>query len=291
MFLYFWQKLLPMDIDQLRFIASQVRRDIIRQTAMARSGHPGGALGATDILVALYFEIMRINPPHFSMEADGEDVFYLSNGHLSALWYSVLARRGYFPVSELSTFRQINSRLQGHPSPAEGLPGIRVASGSLGQGLSVAIGHALAKKLKQDNTFVYVMMGDGELQEGQIWEAAMFAGSKQVDNIIGIVDYNKKQIDGSIDEVVSLGNLRAKWEAFDWKVYECNGNQMQEVVQTLYEARSACLQKQPVVILMHTIMGYGVDFMENNHHWHGVPPSPEQAQQALAQLPETLGDF
>lgn len=280
-----------MEIDQLIKIATQVRRDIIRQIAIARSGHPGGALGAADIITVLYFHTMQINPPHFSMEGHNEDVFYLSNGHLSALWYSVLARRGYFPPSELYTFRQLNSRLQGHPSPVEGLPGIRVASGSLGQGLSVAIGHALAKKLNCDKTLVYVMMGDGEIQEGQIWEAALYAGSKQVDNLIAIVDYNKKQIDGNIDDVLSLGNLKAKFEAFGWLVLECNGNNIEEIIKSFDKAKSMCFKKKPTIILMHTIMGCGVDFMENDHHWHGVPPNEEEALKALSQLEETLGDF
>lgn len=280
-----------MEIQQLEKIASQIRRDIIRQVHAVSSGHPGGSLGAADILTALYFEIMHIQPPHFTMDGRGEDVFYLSNGHLSPLWYSVLARRGYFPVSELKTFRRLNSRLQGHPTPAEHLEGVRAASGSLGQGLSFALGHALAKKLQGDKNYVYVLTGDGELQEGQIWEAAMYAGSKHVDNIIAMVDYNGQQIDGRVEEVMSLGNLRAKWESFGWKVLEANGNNMTEVVSILHEAKASCGKQQPVVVLMHTVMGKGVDFMEGTHKWHGVAPNDNEKDLALSQLEETLGDY
>jgi transketolase len=280
-----------MKIEELESIASQVRRDIIRQVHAVASGHPGGSLGATDILVALYFEVMTVNAPHFDMEGNGEDVFYLSNGHISPLWYSILARKGYFPASELITFRKIDSRLQGHPTPAEHLEGIRAASGSLGQGLSFAVGHACAKKLKNDPNFIYVMMGDGELQEGQIWEAAMFAGSKKVDNIIAMVDLNGQQIDGPTDKVMPLGNLRQKWEAFGWDVLEANGNNMKDVVSILLEAKSKLNNEKPVVILMKTVMGKGVDFMEGTHKWHGVSPNDEEKDRALAQLEETIGDY
>jgi len=280
-----------MDIQELEKTASQVRRDIIRQVHAVASGHPGGSLGATEIMTALYFKIMNIKPPHFTMDGDGEDVFYLSNGHISPLWYSVLSRRGYFPVSELSTFRKLNSRLQGHPTPAEHLEGIRAASGSLGQGLSFAVGHAVAKKLKGDPHLVYVLTGDGELQEGQIWEAAMYAAANKVDNIIAIVDYNRQQIDGPVEEVLSLGNLKAKWEAFGWEVLEEEGNHMQKVVNILTTAKSRCGQGKPVVILMKTEMGHGVDFMAGTHQWHGVAPNDEQKERALEQLPETLGDY
>lgn len=278
-------------MGELKKIATQVRRDIIRMVHTAKSGHPGGSLGAADILVALYFKVMNINPCNFTMEGENEDIFYLSNGHLSPLWYSVLARKGYFPIEELATFRQINSRLQGHPDTADGLPGIRIASGSLGQGLSAAIGHALAKKLSGDESFVYVLTGDGELQEGQIWEAAMYAGSKNVDNLIAIVDYNHKQIDGDIDDVMPLGNLKAKWEAFDWQVIEANGNDMREVTDALEKAKKMTVNSKPTVILMNTIMGYGVDFMMHTHKWHGVAPNDEQAEKALMQLEETIGDY
>jgi transketolase len=285
------KKKTKMDIQELQNIASQVRRDIIRQVHAVSSGHPGGSLGAADIVTALYFETMNIKPESFSMEGKGEDVFYLSNGHISPLWYSVLARRGYFHVNELNTFRKINSRLQGHPTPAEHLEGIRAASGSLGQGLSIAIGNALGKKLSSDTGLVYVLMGDGELQEGQVWEAAMYAGSKKTDNIIAMIDWNGQQIDGPTDKVMSLGNLRMKWEAFGWKVLEANGNNMSEVVNILKTARSLCGQSQPVMILMKTVMGFGVDFMMGTHKWHGVAPNDEEKEQALAQLQETLGDY
>lgn len=278
-------------MKELEKIATQVRRDIIRQVHAVASGHPGGSLGAADLLTALYFEAMEIDPKNFSMEAVGEDVFYLSNGHISPAWYSVLARRGYFPIEELASFRKINSRLQGHPTPAEHLEGIRAASGSLGQGLSFAIGHALAKKLNQDKKLVYVLMGDGELQEGQIWEAAMYAGSKKVDNIIGIVDYNGKQIDGPISEVLCLGDLALKWKSFGWEVLETDGNNMSELVSTLRKAKELCYNSKPIVILMKTEMGNGVDFMMGTHKWHGSAPNDEQRDMALSQLEETLGDY
>ncbi len=278
-------------ISELKKIAAQVRRDILRMVYRAQSGHPGGPLGCADLLTALYFKVLHHRPHPFSMDGDGEDLFFLSNGHLSAGWYSVLARSGYFDPDELNTFRQINSRLQGHPATEEGLPGIRIASGSLGQGLSVACGAALNKRLRSDHTLVYCLMGDGEQQEGQIWEAAMFAAAKKIDNLIGIIDYNGQQIDGSLDHVLPLGDLKAKWEAFDWGVMEMNGNNMEEVLSGLSKAQSLCGKGKPVMILMHTEMGYGVDFMTGTHEWHGKPPSDEQFQLAIAQLEETLGDY
>ena len=280
-----------MTINELKDVASQVRRDIIRMVHGCQSGHPGGSLGATDIVTALYFDQMQIDPKHFKMDGAGEDMFFLSNGHISPMLYSILARRGYFPVAELATFRRLGTRLQGHPTPVEGLPGIRMASGSLGQGLSVAIGAAQAKKLSGDNHLVFCLMGDGEQEEGQIWEAAMYAPAKNVDNLVAIIDYNKKQIDGSTDDVMSLGNLRAKYEAFGWKVYECDGNDMQEIVDNLNEARENAHQGFAQIILAHTEMGMGVDFMMGTHKWHGTPPNDEQAASALSQLKETLGEY
>ncbi len=278
------------DMEQLQRIATQVRRDIIRQTHFATCGHPGGSLGCADFLTALYFEIMD-HDPAFHMEGKNEDMFFLSNGHISPLWYSILARSGYFPLEELATFRKIDSRLQGHPATHEGLPGVRVASGSLGQGLSVAIGAALAKKLNGDDKLVYVLTGDGELQEGQIWEAALFAPHHQVDNLIVTVDWNGQQIDGPNDEVISLGDLPAKWAAFGWEVLHMNGNDMREVLSVLRKAKSKTGQRKPIVILMKTEMGYGVDFMQGTHKWHGKAPNAEQTEVALAQLEETLGDY
>lgn len=278
------------DIQKLEALASQVRRDIIRQVADAQSGHPGGSLGCTDLIVALYGEIME-HDPSFSMEGHNEDMFYLSNGHISPVWYSVLARTGYFPVKELATFRQINSRLQGHPTTHEGLPGIRTASGSLGQGLSVAIGAALAKKLNKDDKLVYCLMGDGEQEEGQIWEAVMFAAHNKVDNLIAIVDRNNQQIDGSLDEVMNLGDLGAKYAQFGWDVLRMDGNNMTDVVTTLEKAKALSGQGKPVYIDMKTEMGKGVDFMEGTHKWHGKAPNAEQTATALAQLEETLGDY
>lgn len=280
-----------MEIKQLERIASQVRRDIIRMVHGCQSGHPGGSLGATDIVTALYFDQMIINPEQFRMDGAGEDMFFLSNGHISPMFYSILAHRGYFSVSELATFRRLGTRLQGHPTTAEGLPGVRIASGSLGQGLSVAVGAAQAKRLNGDNHLVFVLMGDGEQEEGQIWEAAMYAPAKGVDNLVAIVDYNKKQIDGSTDDVMNLGDMRAKYEAFGWKVVEMNGNNMQEVVDTLNQARKGAHQGKPQLILAHTEMGMGVDFMMGTHKWHGSAPNDEQAANALAQLEETLGDY
>ena len=280
-----------MTINELKRIASQVRRDIIRMVHGCQSGHPGGSLGATDIVTALYFDQMQIDPANFRMDGNGEDMFFLSNGHISPMLYSILARRGYFPVSELATFRRLGTRLRGHPTTAEGLPGIRIASGSLGQGLSVAIGAAQAKKLNGDQHLVYVLMGDGEQEEGQIWEAAMYAPAKGIDNLIAIVDYNKKQIDGSTDDVLSLGDLRAKYEAFGWYVLEVSGNDMQSIVNILKLACENAHQGRPQLILAHTEMGMGVDFMMGTHKWHGTPPNDEQAANALSQLKETLGDY
>jgi transketolase len=278
-------------ISDLQNTASQVRRDILRQVHAVNSGHPGGSLGCTDFLVGLYFHAMKHQPAPFSMDGIGEDLFFLSNGHVSPLWYSVLSRSGYFPVAELSTFRKLNSRLQGHPATEEGLPGIRVASGSLGQGLSVAIGAAQAKKLNKDTQRVFTMHGDGELQEGQIWEAAMYAAAYKVDNLIATVDVNGQQIDGPTDKVLPLGDLHAKWAAFGWTVLAMKGNDMNDVVRVLDEAKAHTGKGKPVVILMQTEMGAGVDFMMGTHKWHGVAPNDEQLALALGQLPETLGDY
>jgi transketolase len=277
-------------IDELKGIAVQVRRDIVRMVHTSQSGHPGGSLGCADFLVALYFKVMQHNP-QFNMNGAGEDLFFLSNGHISPVFYSVLARSGYFSVAELGTFRKLDSRLQGHPTTHEGLPGVRIASGSLGQGISVAIGAAQAKKLNGDNRFVFVLTGDGELDEGQIWEAAMYAPGKKVDNLIWTIDYNGQQIDGPTQQVMPLGNLRAKVEAFGWQALEMNGNNMDEVVAILEEAKGLCGKGQPVCILMHTGMGYGVDFMMGSHKWHGVAPNDDQLHQALEQLHSTLEDF
>jgi transketolase len=276
---------------ELASIASQVRRDIVRMVAAVNSGHPGGSLGCTDFLTTLYFDIMQVNPDRFTMDGLGEDVFFLSNGHISPVFYSVLSRRGYFEVSELATFRKISSRLQGHPSVDKKLPGVRMASGSLGQGLSCALGAALSKKLNSDPRTVYVLHGDGELQEGQIWEAAMFAAAKKVDNLIAVVDYNGRQIDGDVEDVLSLGNLAQKWIAFGWQVLEMNGHDIDEIKSVMANAQSKLGQGVPVVILMRTEMGQGVDFMVGSHKWHGVAPNPEQLEIALNQLPETLGDY
>jgi transketolase len=279
------------DIQTLKAIATQVRRDIVRMVFMAQSGHPGGSLGCADLMTALYFEVLIHDPKNFTMSGKGQDVFLLSNGHISPAWYSVLARSGYFETSELQTFRQLGSRLQGHPATHEGLPGVRFASGSLGQGLSCAIGVALAKRLNKDPNLVYVLTGDGEIQEGQIWEAAMYAGGRNVDNLIAIVDFNRQQIDGPTDEVMPPGNLKAKWEAFDWEVIEMDGNIMEEVTETLKHAKSLTGKRKPVVILMKTEMGNGVDFMMGTHKWHGIAPNKEQQEKALEQLEETIGDF
>ncbi len=278
------------DISKLKNIASQVRRDIVRQVHYATCGHPGGSLGCADFLTALYFEVMD-HDPSFNMEAKNEDVFFLSNGHISPLFYSVLAHAGYFDPKELATFRKLNSRLQGHPATHEGLPGVRVASGSLGQGISVANGVAMAKKMNGDDKLVYVLTGDGELQEGQVWEAMMFAAHHQVDNLIVTVDWNGQQIDGATKDVMSLGDLPAKWEAFGWDVLSMDGNIMEEVVATLQEAKDRSGKGKPIAIMMKTEMGAGVDFMMGSHKWHGVAPNAEQTETALAQLEETLGDF
>lgn len=279
-----------MSTEELKSTASQVRRDIVRMVHGVQSGHPGGSLGCADFLTALYFKIMKRNPG-FSMDGVGEDLFFLSNGHISPVFYSVLARCGYFPVNELATFRKINSRLQGHPTTHEHLPGVRMASGSLGQGMSVAIGAALSKRLNNDNSIVYSLHGDGELDEGQNWEAIMFAAAKGVDNLISTIDYNGQQIDGSTKKVMDLGNLKAKFEAFGWQVMEMDGNDMDAVVAGLENAKILTGKGKPVVILMKTGMGKGVDFMEGSHEWHGIAPNDEQLQKALAQLPETLGDY
>ena len=278
-------------IPELNKICSQVRRDIVRMTSTVNSGHPGGSMGCTEFFVAMYYEIMKINPSPFSMDGKNEDLFFLSNGHISPVWYSVLAHRGFFPVSELATFRKLNSRLQGHPATAEHLPGIRVASGSLGQGLSVALGAALAKKLNKDTSFVYTLHGDGEMEEGQIWEAAMFAAAHKVDNIISSIDVNGLQIDGTTDDVLSLGDLKAKWVSFGWDVLESNGNDIENVIATIKIAQQHSGKGKPVMILMKTIMGKGVDFMENHHKWHGTAPNKDELAKALGQLEETLGDY
>jgi transketolase len=277
-------------IAELQKLTSQIRRDIVRMVHACQSGHPGGSLGCTEFFVALYFHILK-RSPGFSMEGRGEDIFFLSNGHISPVWYSTLARAGYFDVKELSTFRFINSRLQGHPATHEGLPGIRVASGSLGQGLSVAIGAAQAKKLNNDNHLVYVLMGDGEQQEGQIWEAAMYAAHHQVDNLIATIDYNGQQIDGPVKDIIDLKNLHAKWEAFGWDVQEFNGNNLEEVIAGLEKAKTLTGKGKPVLNLMRTEMGFGVDFMMNSHKWHGVAPNDEEFAKAMEQLEETIGDF
>ena len=275
---------------ELKAIASQIRRDIVRMVHGAQSGHPGGSLGCADFFTALYFKVLT-HDPHFHMDGKNEDIFFLSNGHISPVFYSALARSGYFDIKELSSFRKINSRLQGHPTTHEHLPGIRVASGSLGQGMSVAIGAALSKKLNNDKNIVYSLHGDGELDEGQNWEAIMFAAAHKVDNLISTVDWNGQQIDGTTKSVMDLGNIHAKFDAFGWTTLETNGNDMDEVIATLDKARSLTGQGRPIAIMMHTVMGKGVDFMENDHHWHGVAPNDEQLAKALAQLPETLGDY
>lgn len=279
------------DIDNLKNLATQVRRDILRMVHNVNSGHPGGSLGCTDFMVALYNVILEHDPKNFTIDGAGQDIFILSNGHVAPAWYSVLARCGYFPVKELGTLRKLNSRLQGHPATAEHLPGIRVASGSLGQGMSVAIGAAITKKLNKENKLVFSLHGDGELQEGQVWEAAMFASAKKTDNLISTIDYNGKQIDGPTESVLSLGDLKAKFIAFGWDVLEMNGNDIEEVIQTLKIAKAHTGKGKPVVIIMKTEMGCGVDFMMGTHKWHGQAPNDEQLAKALAQLPETIGDY
>ena len=279
------------DIQQLTDLTTQVRRDILRMVHKVNSGHPGGSLGCAEFLVSLYNKVMDIKLP-FTMDGKEEDLFFLSNGHISPVFYSVLARRGFFPVSELNTFRVLNSRLQGHPTPHEGLEGIRIASGSLGQGLSVAIGAALAKKMNGDKHLVYTLHGDGELQEGQIWEALMYAGANGVDNLIATVDYNQKQIDGPTDKVLSLGNLRAKFESFGWQVIDIEkGNDIAAILEGITQAKSYVGKGKPIGILLHTEMGNGVDFMMGTHAWHGKAPNDEQLEKALSQNPETLGDY
>lgn len=280
-----------MEIQQLTAIASQVRRDILRMVAGANSGHPGGSLGCADFLTVLYFEIMNHKSDAFSMDGKGEDLFFLSNGHISPVWYSVLARAGYFPSEELATFRKLNARLQGHPSTDKKIPGVRIASGSLGQGLSVAVGAAQTKKLNNDPSTVYTLHGDGELQEGQIWEAAMYAAAYKVDNVIATIDFNGRQIDGDVEAVLSLGNLRQKWEAFGWEVLEMDGHNIPEIIETLHVAKKVSRHGKPVVIIMKTEMGQGVDFMMGSHKWHGVAPNAEQLASALSQLEETIGDY
>ncbi len=274
----------------LKDVATQIRRDIVRMVHGVQSGHPGGSLGCADFFTALYFRIMKHNPA-FSMDALNEDVFFLSNGHISPVFYASLARSGYFDVKELATFRKLNSRLQGHPTTHEHLPGIRIASGSLGQGMSVAIGAALSKKFNGDNCIVYSLHGDGELDEGQNWEAIMSAAHLKVDNLISTIDWNGQQIDGPTSKVMNLGNLRAKFEAFDWQVLEMNGNDMDDILATMAKAKSMTGHGVPTCILMKTEMGKGIDFMEGSHEWHGIAPNNEQLAKALAQLPETLGDY
>jgi transketolase len=280
-----------METTALQHIASQVRRDIVRMVAGVNSGHPGGSLGCADFLTLLYFDQMNHSAENFTMDGIGQDLFFLSNGHISPVWYSVLARAGYFPVNELGTFRKLSTRLQGHPSTDKKLPGIRMASGSLGQGLSVAIGAAQVKRLNKDNSIVYCLHGDGELQEGQIWEAAMYASAHKVDNVIATIDWNGRQIDGDVDNVISLGDLHAKWAAFGWEVLTMDGHNFTDMKNTMAKAKSLCGHGKPVVILMKTEMGQGVDYMMGSHKWHGVAPNAAQLEDALGQLEETLGDY
>jgi transketolase len=280
-----------MENSALEKVASQVRRDIVRMVSAVNSGHPGGSLGCADFLSFLYFEQMNFNADSFQMDGKGEDLFFLSNGHISPVWYSVLARAGYFPIEELGTFRKLSSRLQGHPSTDKKLPGIRMASGSLGQGLSVAAGAAQVKKLNGENSIVYTLHGDGELQEGQIWEAAMYAAANKVDNLIATIDYNGRQIDGDVEDVLSLGNLAQKWQAFGWEVLEMDGHHFDDIRSKMTKAKELCGNGKPVVIIMKTEMGQGVDYMMGSHKWHGVAPNPEQLTAALAQLEESLGDY
>jgi transketolase len=281
----------PKSIPELEQMAMQIRRDIIRMVHAAKSGHPGGSLGCADFMTALFFNILNTTPENLSNRGENQDMFFLSNGHISPVLYSVMARKGYFPVSELATFRFLGTRLQGHPSPNYQLPGIRVASGSLGQGISVAIGAAIAKKANHDHNLVYVLCGDGELQEGQNWEALLFAAANHVDNLILIVDYNQKQIDGATNDVCSLGNLNAKFIAFDWIVLKMQGNNIKDILIQINNAKKQTHNAKPVAIIMHTEMGMGVDFMMGTHKWHGSPPNDEQTQIALNQLQETIGDY
>jgi transketolase len=278
------------DFTPLKKLSSQIRRDIVRMVHACQSGHPGGSLGCVEYFVALYFHFMK-HDKSFKMDAQGEDLFFLSNGHISPVWYSTLARAGYFDAKELATFRFLNTRLQGHPATHEHLPGIRIASGSLGQGLSVAIGAAQTKKLNKDDRFVYVLMGDGEQQEGQVWEAAMYAAHNKVDNLIATIDYNGQQIDGAVKDVLNLFDLKAKWQAFGWIVNEFNGNVMEDVIAGIEKAQSMAKQGKPVLNLMRTEMGFGVDYMMGSHKWHGVAPNDEELKKALAQLEETVGDY
>jgi transketolase len=280
-----------MENNKLVEIASQVRRDVLRMVHAVNSGHPGGSLGCADFLSFLYFEKLRINAENFTMDGKEEDLFFLSNGHISPVWYSVLARSGYFPVSELATFRRLSSRLQGHPSTDKKLPGIRMASGSLGQGLSVGIGAAISKKLNKDTNLVFTLHGDGELQEGQIWEAAMYASANKVDNIIATIDFNGRQIDGDLDDVLPLGNLSEKWKAFGWEVLEMDGHNFNSIRNVMDSAISLTGKGKPIVIIMKTEMGQGVDFMMGTHKWHGSAPNDQQLEAALEQLAETLGDY
>lgn len=273
-------------------LPAQVRRDILRMVHAVQSGHPGGSMGCTEFFVALYFDILRHQASPFNMDGTGEDLFFLSNGHISPVFYSVLARSGYFSIDELHTFRKLNSRLQGHPTTHEGLPGVRIASGSLGQGLSVAVGAAQAKKLVGDDRLVFTLHGDGELQEGQIWEAALYAGAKKVDNLISTIDANGQQIDGSTDDVMPMGDIGSKFVAFGWEVMHIQeGNNLEAVRSGLRQAIALSGKGKPVCVVMHTSMGFGVDFMAGTHKWHGIAPSDEQLASALAQLPETLGDY
>ncbi len=278
------------NLESLKKFTNQVRRDIVRMVHAQNSGHPGGSLGCVEYFTAIYKVIMNHNT-NFSMDGKNEDLFFLSNGHISPVFYSVLARTGYFPVKELNTFRKIDSRLQGHPTTHEGLPGIRVASGSLGQGLSVAIGAATTKKLNNDSSLIYTLHGDGELQEGQIWEAAMYASAKKVDNLISTIDFNGRQIDGDVNDVLSLGSLEEKWNAFGWKTLNCNGNNLIEMIKTLETAKGLTGKNQPIMIIMKTEMGYGIDYMMGSHKWHGVAPNDEQLEIALNQQVESLGDY
>ncbi|MEM6299514.1 MAG: transketolase [Bacteroidota bacterium] len=279
-----------MTLSELENFATQIRRDALRMVHAVQSGHPGGSLGCADFFTALYGKVMQ-HSSEFHPDAVGEDLFFLSNGHISPIWYATLARCGYFDASELATFRKLDSRLQGHPATEEGLPGIRIASGSLGQGLSVAVGAAQAKKLNNDDRFVYILMGDGELQEGQVWEACMYAAHHKVDNLIATVDWNGRQIDGDTKDVMALGDLRAKFEAFGWIVLESNGNDLSALLESMEQAQNLAKKGQPILNLMRTEMGYPVDFMVGTHKWHGVAPNDEQLESALAQLPETLGDY
>ncbi len=278
------------NIKKLQDTATQIRRDILRMVHRAQSGHPGGSLGCADLFTALYFEVLN-HDPSFNMTGENEDMFFLSNGHISPVWYATLARSGYFPVDEMASFRMINSRLQGHPATEEGLPGIRVASGSLGQGISIAIGAALAKRLDEDDSIIWALTGDGELQEGQIWEAAMFAPHYNIDNLILIIDWNGQQIDGANEDVISLGDLEAKWKAFGWETTIFSGNDMGDVVNTLHNAKQNTGKGKPQALLMKTEMGAGVDFMTGSHEWHGIAPDDDQLANALSQLEETIGDY